>query len=303
MIFKHQKILLTLELIAVIAVTIYSGSYALNAPAQVAVETVAETEMESTKKTAKESKEESETKKSKEKKTVKETKKKDKKSETKAESETVKKVAENKDKSDKKDNTSSGNTANASGNKADNNSAVPASGTASKPAGNATPATKPSGSNNSRPAGNGSSTSAPSGGTSSTPAPVPSTSQTQTPETTPAHTHNWIETTRTVHHEATGHYEDVVVQEAWDEPVYETAWKAICNGCGGDITSNPSAHIEQQMLAGNMACSGHTDVPYEKIVDYTHHDAVTESRWVEDTPAWDETVSDGYTCSGCGATK
>ena len=65
MIFKHQKIILTLELIAVIAVTIYSGSYALNAPAQVAVETVAETEMESTKKTAKESKEESETKKSK----------------------------------------------------------------------------------------------------------------------------------------------------------------------------------------------------------------------------------------------
>ena len=297
MIFKHQKILLTLELIAVIAVTIYSGSYALNAPAQVAVETVAETEMESTKKTAKESKEESETKKSKEKKTVKETKKKDKKSETKAESETVKKVAENKDKSDKKDNTSSGNTANASGNKADNNSAVPASGTASKPAGNATPATKPSGSNNSRPAGNESSTPDPSSGTSSTPAPAPSTSQTQAPETPPAHTHNWIEKTHTVHHDATGHYEDVVVQDAWDEPVYDMVEKTYCSTCGMEIGGWAGQHLDETMHGGYWS----TWEPVQ--TGSVHHDAVTESRWVEDSAAWDETVSDGYTCSGCGATK
>lgn len=301
MIFKHQKILLTLELIAVIAVTIYSGSYALNAPAQVAAETVVETEVEST---VKESKEESGTKKSKEKKTVKETKKKDKKSETKAESETVKKVAENKDKSDKKDNTSSRNTANASGNKTDNNSAAPASGTTSKPAGNATPATKPSGNNNSRPAGNESSTSAPSGGTSSTPAnnpkpvtPSPSTSQTQTPETTSAHTHNWIEKTHTVHHEATGHYEDVVVQDAWDEPVYDMVLHWYCSTCNADITSDPGGHLDETMHGGYWS-------NYESVqVDSIHHDAVTESRWVEDSAAWDETVSDGYTCSGCGATK
>lgn len=300
MIFKHQKIILTLELIAVIAVTIYSGGYALNAPTQVAAETVAETEMEST---TKESKEESETKKSKEKKTVKETKKKDKKSETKAESETVKKVAENKDKSDKKDNTSSGNTANASGNKKDNNSVAPASGTPSKPAGNVKPAAKPSGNNNSRPTGNESSIPAPSGGTSSTPAnnpkpvtPSPSTPQTQAPETT--HKHNWVEKTRTVHHEATGHYEDVVVQEAWDEPIYGMVEVHICAECGEiDSSIDPNLHLGQ---------TGHSNwwSEWKSVqIDSIHHDAVTESKWVEDSAAWDETVSDGYTCSGCGATK
>ena len=298
MIFKHQKIILTLELIAVIAATIYSGGHALNAPAQAAAETVVETETESVKKTAKESKEESETKKSKEKKTAKETRKKVEKPETKAESETVKKVAEN------KDNASSGNTSVVSGNNTDNNSSAPAVGTSSEPAGNTASSTRPSGNNNSQPSGTGSNTPSPSGGTSTAPAtPSPSTPQTQAPETTSAHKHNWIEKTCTVHHDATGHYEDVVVQEAWDEPVYETVWKSICNGCGADITSNPSEHIKQQMLAGNMACSGHTDMPYEEIMGYTHHDAVTESRWVEDTPAWDETVSNGYVCSGCGATK
>lgn len=284
MIFKHQKIILTLELIAVIAVTIYSGGYALNAPTQVAAETVAETEMEST---TKESKEESETK----------------KLETRAESETVKKVAENKDKSDKKDNTSSGNTSNASGNKTDKNSAAPASGTASKPAGNATPATKPSGNNNSRPTGNESSTPAPSAGTSSTPAnnpkpvtPSPSTPQTQAPETT--HKHNWVEKTRTVHHEATGHYEDVVVQEAWDEPIYGMVEVHICAECGEiDSSIDPNLHLGQ---------TGHSNwwSEWKSVqIDSIHHDAVTESKWVEDSAAWDETVSDGYTCSGCGATK
>ena len=227
------------------------------------------------------------------------------KKETKSEKDSEKRVTDESNKSNNKYNTSSGNTSGVSGNNTDNNSSAPAVGTSSEPAGNTASSTRPSGNNNSQPSGTGSSTPAPSGGTSSTPAPAPapSTPQTQAPETTSAHKHNWIEKTRTVHHDATGHYEDVVVQEAWDEPVYETVWKSICNGCGADITSNPSEHIKQQMLAGNMACSGHTDMPYEEIMGYTHHDAVTESRWVEDTPAWDETVSNGYVCSGCGAVK
>ena len=271
MIFKHQKILLVLEFIAVIAVTIYSGGYALNAPAQVVAETVVETEIEST---VKESKEESETN----------------KSETKAESEMVKKVAENKDKSDKKDNTSSGNTSNASGNKTDKNSAAPASGTASKSAANTS--AQPSGSNNSHPAENGSSTPASSGGASSAPAPAPSIPQTQ------AHTHNWVEKTRTVHHEATGHYEDVVISEAWDEPVYDMVEVHICAECGEiDSSIDPNLHLGQ---------TGHSNwwSEWKSVqIDSIHHDAVTESKWVEDSAAWDETVSDGYTCSGCGATK
>ena len=280
MIFKHQKILLTLELIAVIAVTIYSGSYALNEPTQVAAETVVETGVEST---VKESKEESETK----------------KLETRAESETVKKVAENMDRSDKKDNTSSGNTSNASVNKTDKNSAAPASGTTSKPLNNSVSSAQPSENNNSRTAGTGSSTTSPSSGTSSTPAsnPKPVTPSPSTPQTQ-AHTHNWVEKTHTVHHEATGHYEDVVVSEAWDEPVYDMVEVHICAECGEiDSSINPNVHLLE---------TGHSNwwSEWKSVqIDTIHHDAVTESRWVEDSAAWDETVSDGYVCSGCGATK
>ena len=137
-------------------------------------------------------------------------------------------------------------------------------------------------------------------------APAPSTPASSTPAPTvteTTHTHNWVQKTRTVHHEATGHYEDVVISEAWDEPVYTTVWKSICNGCGADITANPAAHCEERMLAGHLECSGHADLPFNEITGYIHHDAVTESRWVEDTAAYDETVIDGYVCSGCGAVK
>ena len=117
------------------------------------------------------------------------------------------------------------------------------------------------------------------------------------------HKHNWVEQSHVVHHDATGHYEDVVVSEAWDEPVYDVVWRAICNGCGADITNDIRSHAESQALLGNFACGAYTNTPVESIVDYIHHDAVTESRWVEDTAAYNETVVDGYKCSGCGATR
>ena len=51
----------------------------------------------------------------------------------------------------------------------------------------------------------------------------------------------------------------VVDKAAWTEeiPVYEQQVYDACNGCGLDITDNPAAHIKEQMLAGNMKCSGH----------------------------------------------
>lgn len=134
----------------------------------------------------------------------------------------------------------------------------------------------------------------------SNPASQPSEPTPQAPEPTPepepapsepAHTHEWIPQTQTVNHEATGHYETRVVQEAWDEPVYEA--RSICNGCGADITDNiehidfcdPGSYSNQYIQTGT-----------------THHEAVTEQVWVEDTAAWTETITVGYTCS-CGATK
>lgn len=121
----------------------------------------------------------------------------------------------------------------------------------------------------------------------------------------PSHTHNWVGQTHTVHHEATGHNEQYVVSEAWDEqksePIYEMQLHWYCNTCGADITSDPVGHLE------NTDCGGYHS-NYIQVQtgtnNYTvHHDAVYGTRWVQDSAAWDETVSDGYTCSGCGATK
>ncbi len=112
----------------------------------------------------------------------------------------------------------------------------------------------------------------------------------------PTHTHTWVEQTTTVTHEATGHYETKVVKEAWDEEVYE--YRDICNKCGKDVTSD-----EDLLFHYSFECDGsYSNVPVK--TGTIHHDAETEQVWVEDTPAYTETVRTGtYKCSGCGATK
>lgn len=273
MIFKYQKIILTLELIAVVAVTIYSGGYALNAPTPEASETVIEAEAESIEKTVKESKPETAK--------TEETKKKDKKSETKAEPETVKKVVENKSETSASAPGSKNNSGASGGN--NNNSSGVSSGNKNN--------SQPSGTNNSGNAGNANQNTAPS----SPSTPAPAASEPVAPQT--EHTHSWVEQTHTVHHDATGHYEEVVVQEAWDEPTYEMVEVSYCSTCGLKIEGDPGIHLDETMHGGYWT----TWEPVQ--TGSIHHDAVTESKWVEDNPAWDETVIDGYVCSGCGATK
>lgn len=74
----------------------------------------------------------------------------------------------------------------------------------------------------------------------------------------PEHVHNWVAITEQVKHDEVGHWEDVVIKEAWTEsvPVYEEKEVAICNGCGADITNNIQQHIKDNVLAGNTACGG-----------------------------------------------
>lgn len=121
------------------------------------------------------------------------------------------------------------------------------------------------------------------------------------------HTHSWIEVYKDVYHAEEGHYENVLVKEVWTEtvPIYETKSVNICNGCGADITGNEITHAKEQMLDGNMACSGfHNE--QRKVQTGTNtinHDAVYEQKWVVDKAAWTEKVLNGYKCSSCGATK
>ena len=75
---------------------------------------------------------------------------------------------------------------------------------------------------------------------------------TSTQTHTHTHTHNWVPITTVVHHDEEGHWENVLVSEAWTEevPIYEEQYRAICNTCGEDITDNYAEHIKKHMLNG-----------------------------------------------------
>lgn len=123
----------------------------------------------------------------------------------------------------------------------------------------------------------------------------------------PSHSHNWVAVTKKVHHKDQGHYENVLVKPAWTEkvPIYEERERSICNGCGKDITSNPYAHMEEALAAGNTKCSGYHS-EWKKVQVGTkkvHHKAQYKKKWVVDKKAWTETVVTGHKCSGCGQTK
>ena len=121
------------------------------------------------------------------------------------------------------------------------------------------------------------------------------------------HTHTWVDVTEEVIHAEEGHWEEVVVtpEQVKEVPIYERKAREICNGCGVDITGNIDAHLESQMLAGNMSCSGFT-TRYSEVQTGTKQEvipAVKEKKWVVDKAAWTETKVVGRKCSDCGATE
>ena len=102
------------------------------------------------------------------------------------------------------------------------------------------------------------------------------------------HTHNWMAVTET---------RTVVDQAAYDEqiPVTEMKEHEICNQCGADLTGlDIDAHFKNSYFNGGN-CGGFHSEWREEVTGYqtVHHDAVTHT----------ETVTTGYRCSICGATK
>lgn len=119
------------------------------------------------------------------------------------------------------------------------------------------------------------------------------------------HTHTWVEVYKDVSHAEEGHWENVLVKDAWTEsvPVYEQKELSICNTCGADITGNTSAHMREHMLNGE---NGSFRTEWKQVQVGTNtitHDAVYEKKWIVDKAAWTEKVLSGYKCSSCGATK
>lgn len=145
----------------------------------------------------------------------------------------------------------------------------------------------------------------------SSPAETTIETTTESSDDTTQHQHNWVAQYTTVHHEEEGHYEDVLVQEAYDEPVYEVHY--ICHYCWIDITASDlsvGAHCttcgppmnEDDPFWEEGATEGSSYGTKKVQVDTIHHDAVYETQWIVDKAAYDEKVLTGYTCT-CGATK
>lgn len=120
-----------------------------------------------------------------------------------------------------------------------------------------------------------------------------------------SHTHTWVEVYKDVSHAEEGHWENVLVKDAWTEsiPIYEEQERAICNSCGTDITGNTTEHNMNHMLNGESG-GWHTEWKQVQVGTNTiKHDAVYEKKWIVDKAAWIEKVLSGYKCSSCGATK
>lgn len=121
---------------------------------------------------------------------------------------------------------------------------------------------------------------------------------------TPAHQHDWVAQTKTVHHDAqyTTVHHDAVTHQVWHDPVTEEHY--ICNQCGAGITSDPWGHINNSLMNGGNCGSYHSTYVtvkqgyYETVTDQAAYD-----EQVQVSKAWDETVTTGYKCSSCGATK
>ena len=150
----------------------------------------------------------------------------------------------------------------------------------------------------------GKSDSKPNGGNSSNSGSNTNSGSSSKKDDTPAHQHNWVAQTKTVHHDA--QYK-TVHHDAQYKTVHHDAvvkYVSICNNCGADITGNEAAHFENSLLNGGNCGSCHEEsrtvqAAYDEQVKVA--DAYDEQ--VQVSAAWDETVTTGYKCSSCGATK
>ena len=117
--------------------------------------------------------------------------------------------------------------------------------------------------------------------------------------------------------------EPVLVSEAYDEPVY--GWVDVCNACGhhfwtadDDVGDHMEAgcwsswHAEWLQIGTTHHDAVYNTVHHDAVYTTVHHDAETtvvhhdatgHYETVVTQAAWDETVTTGYKCSGCGATK
>ena len=140
--------------------------------------------------------------------------------------------------------------------------------------------------------------------TSSSSKPSNSSSNNSSTSKPAEHKHDWVAQYKTVTVPEKGHNEQVLVQDAYDEPTYGYEYHSFCNTCGLDLTANginDAQHVKQHMLNGEGGST--TQKPVEVQTGTIHHEAVYETRYVVDSPATTKQELTGYKCSSCGKTK
>lgn len=99
----------------------------------------------------------------------------------------------------------------------------------------------------------------------------------------PKHNHSWVNITKQV---------KVIDQEAYtyEEPVYETQWRTICNACGADITENRVEHSKNHALTDGGG--GYHNEPQQIQVGTQTVEVPEKSHY--------ETEIIGRKCNSCG---
>lgn len=165
---------------------------------------------------------------------------------------------------------------NADKDKVDEESQKAEEGVTDEPSGGNAGASKPETGGNSTSSGNGGSTGSNGGSGSSN----------NGGGSKPQHTHNWVPQTTVVHH-------DAQYQTIHHDAVYGT--RVTCNQCHADLTNQDVfAHFEESFLNGG-SCESYSTVDYQISPAWDEQVLVSDTR--------DETVTTGYKCSGCPATK
>ena len=114
------------------------------------------------------------------------------------------------------------------------------------------------------------------------------------------HTVEHPEETDMVFHEENGHYERMLVQEAWEEEVCtKEAWeepvmefRTVCNGCGRIVFGDYGLHILECDKWGSYHSEWVRTGTISHEAEYTtmYHEAEYENVWVVDSPEWAEEV-------------
>ena len=124
---------------------------------------------------------------------------------------------------------------------------------------------------------------------------------------TPAHQHNWVPVTKTVHHDAeykTVHH-DAEYKTVHHDAVTKDVFISNYDGQEFNTEAEITAHDKKLLMQGitqNVSYRVET-----RVVQQAYDEQVlVKGAWDEQVlvkAAWDETVTTGYRCSTCGATK